>query len=92
VVVGARSLLGIACPATLTCAAPPDSLAQQVSPLGPECHPNYALVCVPIARDVDCAGGNGNGPAYVRGPVQIVGEDVYELDRDGDGIACEPTK
>ncbi|MBI4922524.1 MAG: excalibur domain-containing protein [Devosia nanyangense] len=60
------------------------------SPLGPQCHPNYALVCVPIASDVDCADGNGNGPAYVRGPVEVIGEDVYELDRDGDGIACEP--
>jgi hypothetical protein len=39
--------------------------------------------------DVDCAGGSGNGPAYVRGPVYVVGPDVYGLDRDGDGVACE---
>lgn len=45
--------------------------------------------CVPIASDVDCAGGGGNGPAYVRGPVRVVGEDIYKLDRDGDGIACD---
>jgi hypothetical protein len=44
---------------------------------------------VPIASDVDCAGGSGNGPAYVRGPVQVVGVDIYDLDRDHDGIACE---
>jgi hypothetical protein len=44
---------------------------------------------VPVAADVDCAGGGGNGPAYVRGPVQVVGDDVYDLDRDGDGIGCE---
>jgi len=44
---------------------------------------------VPIARDVDCAGGNGNGPEYVSGPVYVVGPDEYELDRDGDGVACE---
>jgi len=56
------------------------------------CHPNYAGACVPIASDVDCDGGQGNGPAYVRGPVQVIGPDVYQLDRDGDGIACEPKK
>lgn len=54
-----------------------------------DCHPNYQGACVPIASDVDCAGGSGNGPAYVRGPVQVVGKDVYGLDRDGDGIGCE---
>ena len=54
-----------------------------------ECHPSYEGACVPIASDVDCAGGSGNGPEYVRGPVYIVGPDVYDLDRDGDGIACE---
>ncbi|WP_243713107.1 G5 domain-containing protein [Actinomadura sp. 6K520] len=53
------------------------------------CDPNYSGACVPIASDVDCAGGSGNGPAYVRGPVRIIGSDIYDLDRDGDGIACE---
>lgn len=53
-----------------------------------ECDPNYSG-CVPIASDVDCAGGSGNGPAYVEGPVQVTGNDIYELDRDGDGTACE---
>jgi resuscitation-promoting factor RpfB len=53
------------------------------------CHASYTGACVPIASDVDCAGGRGNGPAYVRGPVRVVGPDVYKLDRDGDGIACE---
>lgn len=56
----------------------------------PSCHPSYAGACVPIASDVDCAGGSGNGPAYVEGPVRIVGPDVYELDgNDNDGIGCE---
>lgn len=54
-----------------------------------ECHPSYEGPCVPIASDVDCAGGSGNGPAYVTGPVRVVGPDVYGLDRDGDGVACE---
>ena len=53
------------------------------------CHPSYTGACVPIASDVDCLGGGGNGPAYVRGPVQVVGSDDYGLDRDGDGIGCE---
>ena len=53
------------------------------------CDPNYSGACVPIAPDVDCAGGSGNGPAYVRGPVRVVGVDIYGLDRDKDGIGCE---
>ncbi|WP_366863805.1 excalibur calcium-binding domain-containing protein [uncultured Roseibium sp.] len=52
------------------------------------CHPSYDP-CVPIASDVDCAGGRGNGPVYVRGPIRVIGPDVYGLDRDGDGVACE---
>ena len=53
------------------------------------CDPNYSGGCVPVASDVDCAGGSGNGPAYVEGPVDVVGTDVYDLDRDNDGIGCE---
>ncbi len=52
------------------------------------CDPNYSG-CVPIASDVDCAGGSGNGPAYVAGPVRVTGYDIYGLDRDGDGYGCE---
>lgn len=52
------------------------------------CDPNYSG-CVPIASDVDCSGGSGNGPAYVQGPVTVIGDDIYGLDRDGDGIGCE---
>ncbi len=54
-----------------------------------KCDPNYSGACVPIASDVDCAGGSGNGPAYAQGPVQVVGTDIYGLDSDGDGIGCE---
>lgn len=53
------------------------------------CDSNYADACVPVASDVDCAGGSGDGPGYVQGPVRIVGSDIYDLDRDGDGIACD---
>ncbi|WP_189112697.1 G5 domain-containing protein [Pilimelia terevasa] len=53
------------------------------------CDPNYAGACVPVARDVDCRGGSGDGPAYVSGPVRVVGNDIYGLDRDGDGTGCD---
>ena len=53
------------------------------------CHPSYAGACLnPYASDYDCAGGEGNGPKYT-GFVRVVGPDDYELDRDGDGRACE---
>ncbi|KUM40998.1 hypothetical protein AR689_02200 [Arthrobacter sp. EpRS71] len=52
------------------------------------CDPNYSG-CVPIDSDVDCAGGSGNGPSYVRGPVTVTGSDIYGLDNDKDGIGCE---
>ena len=45
--------------------------------------------CLPPGPDVDCAGGSGNGPRYVNGPVYVSGEDPYGLDGDGDGVACE---
>jgi hypothetical protein len=53
------------------------------------CDSNYSGPCVPVASDVDCEGGSGNGPAYVAGPVQVVGSDIYGLDRDGNGVGCE---
>lgn len=53
------------------------------------CDSNYADACVPIASDVDCAWGTGNGPAYFDGVARVVGSDIYDLDRDGDGLACE---
>lgn len=53
-----------------------------------QCDPNYTP-CVPIDSDVDCAGGKGNGPSYVRGPVRVIGRDVYGLDHDHDGVGCD---
>jgi hypothetical protein len=55
----------------------------------PKCDPNYGGGCVPIADDVDCAGGSGNGPEYFSGVAQVIGSDIYDLDRDNDGDACE---
>jgi hypothetical protein len=56
---------------------------------GSDCDPNYTGACLkPDSYDYDCAGGSGDGPDYT-GPVQVVGDDPYDLDRDGDGYACE---
>lgn len=66
---------------------PPVANVQPLLPAGGGCDPNYTG-CVPIASDVDCAGGSGNGPAYT-GTVQVIGVDIYDLDGDGDGWACE---
>lgn len=59
------------------------------TPGGSRCDSNYRGACVPIASDVDCAGGSGNGPRYVDGPVYVVDHDIYGLDSDGDGVGCE---
>ena len=57
---------------------------------GAKCDPNYQGACLdPNATDYDCAAGSRDGPKYVHGPIRVVGEDHYGLDRDGDGIACE---
>lgn len=55
------------------------------------CHPSYQGACLPPdAPDVDCAGGSGNGPAYAtETDFVVVGPDVYDLDGDGHGYACE---
>lgn len=54
------------------------------------CHPSYQNVCILMGiGDYDCAGGSGNGPNYVRGPVLVVGYDEFGLDGNGDGVGCE---
>jgi hypothetical protein len=56
---------------------------------GSNCDPNYAGACLrPNVRDYDCARGSGDGPYYT-GRVRVIGNDHYDLDRDGDGVACE---
>ena len=53
-------------------------------------HPSYPDVCLdPDATDYDCAGGSGNGPEYVRGPIRVLAPDPFDLDREGDGVGCE---
>jgi hypothetical protein len=54
------------------------------------CDPAYKGACLkPNVSDYDCAGGSGNGPYYVQGPIRVVGRDHYKLDADHDGIGCE---
>jgi len=60
----------------------------QVVDTADQCHPNYGG-CVPLAIDVDCAGGDGDGPEYVSGPFEVRGVDVYGLDRDRNGVGCD---
>jgi hypothetical protein len=62
----------------------------------PICESSYTNVCIPIgfgSADYDCAGGSGNGPNYIAGPVyvshNVLNPDPYDLDRDGDGVGCE---
>ncbi|HWM57536.1 MAG TPA: hypothetical protein VNO83_06865 [Pseudonocardia sp.] len=78
-----------------TAAAPPSTRRSSTAPSQPSastgkattpqksaggCDPNYSG-CVPIASDVNCP--------EVDGPVRVVGSDIYRLDRDKDGVACE---
>lgn len=59
------------------------------------CHPAYSSPCVPNdGQDVDCAGGGGDGPHFVTGPVKLVavGNDPFGLDgTPKDGVGCEKT-
>jgi hypothetical protein len=54
------------------------------------CDPSYEGACLdPSASDYDCEGGSGDGPEYT-GTVTVVGDDHFDLDRDGDGVGCQP--
>jgi hypothetical protein len=65
--------------------APPPSTAPSR-----DCDPSYPDVCLdPDAVDYDCAGGSGDGPEYVRGPIRVRPPDPFDLDREGDGWGCE---
>jgi hypothetical protein len=39
--------------------------------------------------DYDCAGGSGNGPNYIDGPIDVRSPDPFGLDADHDGLGCE---
>jgi hypothetical protein len=53
-----------------------------------DCTPGYSP-CIPPGPDVDCAGGSGDGPRYVNGPVYVTGSDPYGLDADHNGVGCQ---
>jgi len=54
------------------------------------CDPSYPDVCLHDGvGDYDCAGGAGNGPNYVEGPIRVLAPDPFDLDRDGNGLGCE---
>jgi hypothetical protein len=56
------------------------------------CHPSYPDDCLDpdtYDNDYDCAGGEGDGPHYIAGPVTVAGDDPFDLDRDGDGTGCD---
>jgi endonuclease YncB( thermonuclease family) len=76
------------------CAEEPP-LSPSPSPQGtppPNCTSGYSP-CLPLGpSDYDCAGGEGNGPAYTEPGVtyQVTGSDPYGLDgSDNDGLGCE---
>ena len=55
-----------------------------------DCDPSYPDVCLdPSAVDYDCAGGSGDGPRYVEGPLEVRPPNPFDLDREGDGVGCE---
>jgi len=62
----------------------------EVSGSGTEnCNPNYEGECLDQAGDYDCPDGEGNGPNFTEGEVEVVGEDEYDLDNeDDDNIGC----
>ena len=54
------------------------------------CDPAYPGVCLHDGiGDYDCAGGSGNGPNYVDGPIRVLPPDPFGLDSDHDGEGCE---
>jgi beta-lactam-binding protein with PASTA domain len=72
-------------------APPPPSTAPPPSTTPAQnCDPSYPDMCLdPAIEDYDCAGGSGNGPEYVEGPIRVRPPDPFDLDREGDGWGCE---
>lgn len=64
------------------------NLVKPLAPVASNCTTGYEP-CLPPAPDYDCAGGSGDGPMYANGPIYVSGSDPYDLDSEGDGVACE---
>lgn len=79
-------------PAQTHVAAPPTH-AVPVAPTttaASNCDPSYPGSCLHDGvGDYDCAGGSGNGPNYVDGPITVLPPDPFGLDSDHDGVGCE---
>jgi hypothetical protein len=89
-----RTLLAIAVTLVVLAALGSEAAARDRKRKQPDSAPDQACTpgynpCIPPGPDVDCAGGSGDGPRYVEGPVRVTGSDPYGLDRDHDGIGCE---
>lgn len=54
--------------------------SQHDASVGADCSSNYEP-CVPVDTDVNCSD--------LGFQVQVIGEDIYGLDRNGDGLGCE---
>ncbi len=59
---------------------PQEPAPEESAPAG-NCDPNYEPCVPPFPPDVNCPD--------VDGPVTVKGDDPHDLDRDGDGSACE---
>ena len=72
-----------------TASVPVPSFGPPDPPTGPGCTPGYDPCLPDYGSDYDCAGGTGDGP-YYSGNVNVQrGMDIYDLDRDGNGLGCE---
>jgi hypothetical protein len=74
-------------------ASPIPKTPTRMAPAPPKpsnCDPAYPDVCLHDGiGDYDCAGGSGNGPNYIQGPIAVRAPDPFGLDSDGDGTGCE---
>ncbi|WP_322778857.1 hypothetical protein [Frankia sp. Cas4] len=69
--------------------APRPATTAAAAPAG-NCDPAYPDVCLHDGiGDYDCAGGSGDGPNYVQGPLRVRPPDPFKLDGNHDGTGCE---
>ena len=46
-------------------------------------------VWTPLQKTTTVLAGDGDGPFYVEGPFEVVGDDKFDLDFNKDGTGCE---
>jgi len=70
--------------------APPPTTPPSTAAPSQNCDPAYPDDCLQDGiGDYDCAGGSGNGPNYVEGPITVLPPDPFGLDGNRDGVGCE---